>query len=176
LYYRLAVVKLAMPSLREHKEDIPLLTRHFIQKYAKQCNVKAKPVSPEALSLLTHYDWPGNIRELENAIERALVLGSSEVLLAEDLPESLLEQAPSEELKQGKYHAKVKDLKKDLIVSAVEQTRGNYVEAAAILGVHPNYLHRLIRNLGLKEELNEMLRPGPSSRSQSRPKMSGGAA
>ena len=174
LYYRLAVVTLAMPPLREHKEDIPVLTRHFVQKYAKRCNVKVKPVSSEAMNLLTHYDWPGNIRELENAIERALVLGSSDVLLAEDLPESLLENAPTEELKQGRYHAKVKDLKKELILSAVEQTRGNYVEAAAILGVHPNYLHRLIRNLELKDTLNEMLRP--SSRPQSRPKISGGAA
>jgi len=176
LYYRLAVVKLAMPPLREHKDDIPILTRHFVQKYAKRCNVKAKPVSPEAIRLLTHYDWPGNIRELENAIERALVLGSSDVLLPEDLPESLLEHAPLEDLNQGQYHAKVKDLKKELILSAVEQTRGNYVEAAAILGVHPNYLHRLIRNLELKETLNEMLRPGPAPKSPGRPRISGGAA
>lgn len=176
LYYRLAVVKLAMPPLREHKDDIPTLSRHFVQKYAKRCNVKAKPASPEALSVLAHYDWPGNVRELENAIERALVLGSSDVLLAEDLPESLLENAPSEELNPGKYHAKVRDLKKELILSAVEQTRGNYVEAATILGVHPNYLHRLIRNLGLKDALNELLRGGPSAKSQGRPRISGGAA
>ncbi len=173
LYYRLAVVKLAMPALREHKEDIPLLTRHFVQKYAKRCNIKPKPVSPEAMSLLTHYDWPGNIRELENAIERALVLGSSDMLLAEDLPESLLEHAPAE-VEQGNYHAKVKELKKELIVAAVEQTRGNYVEAAAILGVHPNYLHRLIRNLGLKDALNEILRANPASKPPARPKVSGG--
>jgi transcriptional regulator with GAF, ATPase, and Fis domain len=176
LYYRLAVVKLAMPPLRDHKDDIPILSRHFVQKYALRCKVKAKPVSPEALSLLTHYDWPGNVRELENAIERALVLGSSDVLLAEDLPESLLENALNEELNPGKYHAKVKDLKKELILSAVEQTRGNYVEAAAILGVHPNYLHRLIRNLGLKETLHEMLRPGPAAKSQGRSRISGGVA
>lgn len=177
LYYRLAVVKLAMPPLREHKDDIPILTRHFIQKYAKRSNTKAKPVSPEAMCLLTHYDWPGNIRELENAVERALVLGSSDMLLAEDLPESLLEHAPAEELKQGKYHAKVKDLKKELIISAVEQTQGNYVEAAAILGVHPNYLHRLIRNLGLKDTLNEILHSGPAPKPPSgRPRISGGAA
>jgi transcriptional regulator with GAF, ATPase, and Fis domain len=176
LYYRLAVVKLVMPSLREHKEDIPILTRHFIQKYAKRCNVKVKPVSPEAMSLLTHYDWPGNIRELENGIERALVLGTSDVLLAEDLPESLLEHAPAGDLTEGKYHAKVKDLKKELIFSAVEQTRGNYVEAAAILGVHPNYLHRLIRNLGLKDALNEMLRAAPAPKPPGRPRISGGAA
>jgi Nif-specific regulatory protein len=153
LYYRLAVVKLTMPPLREHREDIPMLTRHFVQKYAKRSKVKAKPVSREAMAALVNYEWPGNVRELENAIERALVMGSSDSVLLEDLPESLLEQESPAETHQGKYHASVKELKKQLIIDAVEQTRGNYVEAAGILGVHPNYLHRLIRNLGLKESL-----------------------
>jgi Nif-specific regulatory protein len=168
LYYRLAVVNLTMPPLRERREDIPMLTRHFLQKYAKRCKVKAKPVSREAMAALVTYEWPGNVRELENAVERALVMGASDTVQLEDLPESLLEQAPAAETHEGKYHASVKKWKKQLIVEAVEQTRGNYVEAAAILGVHPNYLHRLIRNLGLKEELNEILR--------SRSKFSGGAA
>jgi transcriptional regulator with GAF, ATPase, and Fis domain len=158
LYYRLAVVKLTMPPLREHREDIPMLTRHFVQKYAKRSKVKAKPVSREAMAALVNYEWPGNVRELENAIERALVMGSSDAVLLEDLPESLLEQESPAEMHQGKYHASVKELKKQLIVDAVEQTRGNYVEAAGILGVHPNYLHRLIRNLGLKESLQHLLR------------------
>src|ERR1700758_1087641 len=109
LYYRLAVVKLTMPPLRERKEDIPILTRHFVQKYAKRCKVKAKPVSREAMAALVHYDWPGNVRELENAIERALVMGSSDVVLLEDLPDSLLEQEPSAEISEGKYHANVKE-------------------------------------------------------------------
>ncbi len=158
LYYRLAVVKLTMPPLREHREDIPMLTRHFVQKYAKRSKVKPKPVSREAMAALVNYEWPGNVRELENAIERALVMGSSDALLLEDLPESLLEQESPAEMHEGKYHASVKELKKQLIVDAVEQTRGNYVEAAGILGVHPNYLHRLIRNLGLKESLQNLLR------------------
>lgn len=168
LYYRLNVVKLTMPPLRERKEDIPMLTRHLVQKHAKRCKVKPKPVSREAMAALVNYDWPGNVRELENAIERALVMGSSDMLLLEDLPESLMEQTPPAEMHEGKYHASVKELKKQLILDAVEQTRGNYVDAAGILGVHPNYLHRLIRNLGLKEELNSAVRP--------RGKMSGGAA
>ena len=75
---------------------------------------------------------------------------------------------------EGKYHASVKELKKQLIIDAVEQTRGNYVEAAGILGVHPNYLHRLIRNLGLKDALNEKLREG--ARNPPRARLSGGAA
>jgi transcriptional regulator with GAF, ATPase, and Fis domain len=168
LYYRLAVVKLTMPPLREHREDIPMLTRHFIQKNAKRCKVKPKPVSREAMAALVSYDWPGNVRELENAIERALVMGSSDTILLEDLPESLVEQQPPGGMSEGQYHASVKELKKQLIMNAVEQTRGNYIEAAAVLGVHPNYLHRLIRNLGLKDDLNRVVRGSG--------KISGGAA
>ena len=174
LYYRLAVVKLTMPALRDHKEDIPMLTRHFVQKYAKRCKVKPKPVSREAMAALVNYDWPGNIRELENAIERALVMGSPEMVQLEDLPESLLEQAPAEDMTEGKYQASVKAVKKQLIIDAVEQTNGNYVEAAVILGMHPNNLHRLIRNLGLKDAINEKLRE--ASRLAPRARASGGAA
>ena len=168
LYYRLAVVPLVMPPLRERREDIPMLVRHFVQKHAMRCRVKAKPISREAMVALVNYDWPGNVRELENAIERALVMGTSDTVLLEDLPESLLEQNTPEDMSEGKYHASVKELKRHLIVDAVEQTQGNYVEAAEILGVHPNYLHRLIRNLALKDAINNVLR--------ARGKFSGGAA
>ena len=169
LYYRLAVVRLTMPPLREHREDIPMLTRHFVQKYAKRSKVKPKPVSREAMAALVNYEWPGNVRELENAIERALVMGSSDAVLLEDLPESLLEQESAAEMHEGKYHASVKELKKQLIVDAVEQTGGNYVEAAGILGVHPNYLHRLIRNLGLKEVCTKCCGRGTGFRRERNP-------
>ena len=168
LYYRLAVVRLTMPPLRERREDIPMLTRHFVQKHAKRCRVKAKPISREALAALVNYEWPGNVRELENAVERALVMGASDMVLLEDLPESLLEQDTPDETQEGKYHASVKQLKKHLILDAVEQARGNYVDAAGILGLHANYLHRLIKNLGIKDELNQAVR--------GRGKPSGGAA
>jgi Nif-specific regulatory protein len=168
LYYRLAVVNLTMPSLRERREDIPMLTRHFVQKHAKRCRLKAKPVSREAMAALVNYDWPGNVRELENAIERALVLGSSDSILLEDLPESVLEQSSPAGAHEGKYHAQVKQLKKQLIMDAVDQTGGNYVDAAGVLGLNVTYLHRLIKNLGIKEALVQALR--------GRGKMSGGAA
>ena len=158
LYYRLAVLKVTMPTLRERRDDIPMLARHFVQKHAKRCKVKPRPISREALSCMVNYDWPGNVRELENAIERALVLGSSDMILPEDLPESLLERTPPPEMTEAKYHAALKELKKQLICDAVEQTQGSYADAARILGVHPNYLHRLIRNLELKETLKEALR------------------
>jgi transcriptional regulator with GAF, ATPase, and Fis domain len=156
LYYRLAVLRITMPALRDRREDIPMLVRHFVQKHAKRCKVEPRPVSPEALSRLMNYDWPGNVRELENAIERALVWTSSEMILPEDLPESLLERNPPPEVAEANYHAALKELKKHLILDAVEQAHGNYVEAARILGVHPNYLHRLIRNLELKDSLKEL--------------------
>jgi transcriptional regulator with GAF, ATPase, and Fis domain len=162
LYYRLAVLKITMPTLRDRKDDIPMLVRHFVQKHAKRCKVKPRPVSREALACLVNYDWPGNVRELENAIERALVLGTSDMILPEDLPETLLERTPPPEMIEAKYHAAIKELKKQLILDAVEQTQGSYADAARILGVHPNYLHRLIRNLELKEILKEALRDIPA--------------
>ena len=155
LYYRLAVLPITMPALRERREDIPMLARHFVQKYAQRCKVKPKPISPEALARLKNYDWPGNVRELENAIERALVLGDSDTILPEDLPESLLECAPTPEMTEGKYHSAIRESKKKLVLDAMEQAHGNYAEAASILGMHPNNLHRLIRKLGLKDILKE---------------------
>jgi transcriptional regulator with GAF, ATPase, and Fis domain len=151
LYFRLNVVSLTMPALRDHKEDIPILVSFLVEKNCRKCGAKPKPLSREALACLQSYDWPGNVRELENVIERALVLGSSEDILPEDLPENLLERAPASGLGEATYHAAVKDLKKHLIQNALEEARGNYTDAARILGVHPNYLHRLIRNLDLKE-------------------------
>ena len=153
LYYRLNVVSVVMPALRDRREDIPLLARHFVEKRSTKCKVRPKEISPEAVACLVNYEWPGNVRELENAIERALVLGSADVILPEDLPEALLEMEPPPGVAPGRYHGAVKDVKKQLILRALDDAKGNYTEAARLLGVHPNYLHRLIRNLDLKESL-----------------------
>jgi len=156
LYYRLNVVKLEMPSLRQRPEDVPLLASYFAMKYADKCNRRVTGVSAAARARLVSYDWPGNVRELENAIERAVVLGSTEQLLAEDLPEAILESevtADNPENPVAKYHEAVAETKKQIILNAMEQAKGSYTEAAKLLGVHPNYLHRLIRNLNLKEQL-----------------------
>jgi Nif-specific regulatory protein len=99
--------------------------------------------------MLMNYSWPGNVRELENAIERAVVLGVGERIVPEDLPETLLEGQP-EATVGSKYHQAINALKKQMIVEAVERSRGMITEAAKLLGVHPNYLHRLIRNLDLR--------------------------
>jgi transcriptional regulator with GAF, ATPase, and Fis domain len=167
LYYRLNVVSLVMPALRERRDDIPLLAGYFINKFAAKCKVKPKTFSRDAMACLTHYDWPGNVRELENAIERALVLGVAEVIQPEDLPESVLEKDPGPEIARAKYHTAVKELKKRLIVSTLEEKKGNFTEAAHALGLHPNYLHRLMRNLGLRGAA-----PRPISVVRSKPKAS----
>lgn len=153
LFYRLNVVALNMPPLRERREDIPLLASYFVAKYSQKCNRKVVGLSPEARTRLVNYDWPGNVRELENTIERAVVLGTSDRILAEDLPESMLEIESAEKIPATKYHEAVQDTKKQLILNAIEAAQGNYTEAARLLELHPNYLHRLIRNMNLRPEI-----------------------
>jgi Nif-specific regulatory protein len=155
LYYRLNVVSLEMPPLRNRQEDIPLLANYFAAKYGQKCNRRVMGIAPQAQARLVAYDWPGNVRELENAIERAVVLGSTETILPEDLPESVLESASVASEPPTKYHEAVVQTKKQIILSAMAQANGSFTEAAKILGVHPNYLHRLIRNLNLKEQLKK---------------------
>jgi len=153
LYYRLKVVALVMPALRERREDIPLLAGHFVEKYSKNCALQPKRISPEAMACLMNYEWPGNVRELEHAVESALVLSPSDVIRIEDLPDALLERDLPPGVKATQYHQAVRDLKRQLILRAMAEAKGNYTEAASALGVHVNYLHRLIRNLDLREEL-----------------------
>jgi transcriptional regulator with GAF, ATPase, and Fis domain len=150
LFHRLNVIALTLPALREHAEDIPLLAEYFAARYAKRCNREVKGISREALASLKQYDWPGNIRELENAMERAVVIGCSEFLVPEDLPETISESAPSS-MGFGNYHEAVRALKKQLILNALDQGGGSITEAAKLLGLNANYLHRLIRNLDLRE-------------------------
>ncbi|HEX8843578.1 MAG TPA: sigma 54-interacting transcriptional regulator [Pyrinomonadaceae bacterium] len=150
LYFRLNVVSVRMPALRERREDIPLLAKHFVAKYSKSCNRHVTGLSNEALDCLNNYDWPGNVRELENAIERAIVLGSTERIQPEDLPESLIERMPCTNQEPGNYYEAVKESKRAIILRALERTGGNYTEAAKTLGMHPNNLHRLMRNLNMK--------------------------
>jgi transcriptional regulator with GAF, ATPase, and Fis domain len=149
LYYRLNVVTITLPPLRERREDIPLLANTFASRFAGRAGRAIQGISPAARACLVQYDWPGNIRELENAIERAVVLGSSGLIEPDDLPEAILEAAPSQSSAAG-YHELVRDGKRKIIQGALERGGGSQLEAARQLGLNPTYLSRLMRNLNLK--------------------------
>ena len=154
LYYRLNVISLTLPALRERREDVPLLAYYFIAKYSKKCKRLVSGMSPEARNCLMSYDWPGNVRELENAIERAVVLGNTDVIVPDDLPESLLVTSPASPHLPN-YHEAVSEMKKKFILQAIEQANGNFTDAARLLGIHPTNLHRLIRTLGLRNSISK---------------------
>jgi Nif-specific regulatory protein len=155
LFHRLNVISITLPPLREHPEDILVIASYFAARYAQKCNRSLKGISEGARRCLLQYDWPGNVRELENAMERAVVIGSSDTILPEDLPEALLDRPDCPGTTSAKYHEAVRDLKKQLILNSLEQSGGSFTEAAKLLGVHPNYLHRLIRNLDLRLSLKK---------------------
>jgi DNA-binding NtrC family response regulator len=119
-------------------------------RVSKNAGRSVRGISPEARKCLVQYDWPGNVRELENAIERAVVLGTTDLIQPEDLPEPVLEKQAVPGVQVTEYHQSVKEVKRQLVLKAFEEAGGNYAEAARTLGIHPNNLHRLIRNLELK--------------------------
>jgi transcriptional regulator with GAF, ATPase, and Fis domain len=150
LFYRLNVISVNLPDLRDRREDIPLLATHFVKKHAKARRVLG--ISPEGTSCLMSYDWPGNVRELENAIERAIVLGSTEQILPDDLPDAIVESAVSSGAATAgaKFHETIREMKKRLVTHALQEANGSCVEAAKLLGLHPNNLYRLMKTLALK--------------------------
>jgi len=152
LYHRLNVVALRVPPLRDRPEDVLPLARHFLDRAGARCGRAVAGISPEAERYLKAYAWPGNVRELENAIERAVVLGQSEELLPEDLPEVIVETG-AEPPPPGALRASVRQTKEELILTAFRESGGDHNEAAARLKIHPNSLRRLIRMLNLRDRL-----------------------
>ena len=157
LYYRLNVITLKMPPLRERREDIVVLAQHCVRKLSARVKRQIRGISPNARDLLKAYHWPGNIRELENAIERAVVIGVEDDIMIEDLPEELLDSIGEQRQGGVGFHSAVRDSKRKLILDALSQAKGNYTEAAQALELNPTYLHRLIANLDLKRDITQML-------------------
>ncbi|MCH9647459.1 MAG: sigma 54-interacting transcriptional regulator [Deltaproteobacteria bacterium] len=153
LFFRLNVITITLPPLRERLSDVPLLVRHLAALHADRLGRPIPQFSPDARQLLGGYSWPGNVRELSNAVERALVLSPEEIIRPEDLPETLLEISPPEKKTDNGFHEAVREHKKQLILAAIEEADGRIVKAAKALDLHPNYLHRLIRNLDLRAQL-----------------------
>ena len=133
LYYRLNVVTIEMPALCQRREDIPLLAEHFLQRFAARNRKAVKGFTPQAMDLLIHYDWPGNIRELENAIERSVVLLTGEYISERELPMAIAATPIKTEF-SGEIQPLV-DVEKEVILAALEKTGGNKTEAARQLGI-----------------------------------------
>jgi DNA-binding NtrC family response regulator len=150
LYYRLNVVSLRLPPLRERTEDLELLACHFVEKYSAELKRPPKPISPAAQALLTEYDWPGNVRELENAIERAVVLATGPDIGPRDLP--IVPAAPDEAAppESAHYHEAVLRFKRELLRATLDRVSGNQTRAAEMLGLQRTYLSRLLKELGVR--------------------------
>jgi two-component system, NtrC family, response regulator AtoC len=151
LYYRINVVRIHLPALRERSEDIPELVRHFIDRYNKRLGLHVSGVSAAAMRALVEYPWPGNVRELENVIERAMVLTEGEQLGVEQLP--ALGPTTRVDTSGSPLDLSVKrrteDLERSLIKEALERTRGNRTRAAKLLDLSHRALLYKIRDYGL---------------------------
>jgi DNA-binding NtrC family response regulator len=156
LYYRVNVMRINIPPLRDRTEDIPLLAEHFLHQYATAYNKPVSEIRPSAMALFFEYDWPGNIRELENSIQRAVILAESDSISAEDLPEPLQRpdlQGIGDELTPGSFEDLLRDYKVRLANKAIRECNGNKTLAARSLSISRAYLHRLIR-MAPEEDIN----------------------
>jgi transcriptional regulator with PAS, ATPase and Fis domain len=146
LFYRLNVISIELPPLRERREDIAPLARHFLDKFSADTSSLVSALSAEAMKKLCAYDWPGNVRELANVMEQAVVLGQGPVIEADDLPRKILSQAGSR-LPTLCYRVAVNGFRKELVDRALALSHGNQAAAARLLGLHQKYLQRLIKAL-----------------------------
>jgi transcriptional regulator with PAS, ATPase and Fis domain len=156
LFYRLNVISIQLPPLREIREDIPILAGHFLMKLRDRLASAVYEIAPEVMTIFLAYDWPGNVRELENVMERALALCPGTTILPEHLPEGLVQvqaRPPSErterDLKEDLLHRAVQEVEKEQLLEALRRTGGNRTEAAALLSIHRTTLYFRLRKHGI---------------------------
>lgn len=155
LFYRLNVISLELPPLRNRKEDIPLLVSHFLSKYCDKMGRDMKRMAPRVMKVFESYSWPGNVRELENAIERIIAIEERETITESSLPEELIspqrEQDRSYEVKPGfDLNVTLDDISRNFVQQALRRTNGNLKETATLLGINYRSLRYLIEKLGLR--------------------------
>ncbi|HEX4826555.1 MAG TPA: sigma-54 dependent transcriptional regulator [Candidatus Polarisedimenticolaceae bacterium] len=150
LYYRLKVVTIQVPPLRDRRSDIPTLVEAFLDELARANAVPRKSISPEALEALSGYQWPGNVRELKNILESVLVSSPGDRILPEDLPPSVLRERAAPARPVVAAGTKLEDMERDLIRATLEQTGGNRTHSAAMLGIGVRTLQRKIQSFGLE--------------------------
>jgi DNA-binding NtrC family response regulator len=153
LYYRLNIITVDVPPLRDRREDIPLLVDHFLQRFAAEFRKPVRDVSSDALRKLESYEWPGNVRELKNVIERAVLLGTGPVVAADDLTMGrTVAAAPEKDKKLFSLPAKgfkFDDLEKDIVLQALERTAWNQTRAGELLGMTRDQIHYRMEKFGL---------------------------
>ncbi|RLB05900.1 MAG: hypothetical protein DRG50_06490 [Deltaproteobacteria bacterium] len=151
LYYRLSVVEIFIPPLRERQEDIDLLVDYFLERLSRDLGLPKPEVSPEVWEIFNSYHWPGNVRELENCIERALLLSGGETIRKEHLPQRILERAGGSGSPQRLPQVKpLEEITKDLIKQALEASQGNISRAARTLGISRCTFYRKLKKYGLR--------------------------
>src|SRR2546427_445352 len=157
LFYRLNVINIKMPPLRERKEDIPALVEHFLAKHRYSATAQPAAISEEALKRLMEYDWPGNVRELENVVERAVVLSRGQIITSRELPFGDHEAGEHEEeggdevsVEKSFFKKSVAQFEKDLIMKALRDANGNRSKAAEMLGIYRRLLYAKIKEYGLE--------------------------
>ena len=148
LFYRLNVVPLFMPPLRDRKEDIPLLTDFFLNRYKKENN-KEISITPESVKILMDYSWPGNVRELENTIERLVVMSASTAIKPQDLPVNLKLPSPGEVLQKESLQAGIEDIERSSILDALEKSGWVQAKAARMIGLTPRQIGYKIKKYGI---------------------------
>jgi DNA-binding NtrC family response regulator len=157
LFYRLNVVQMHLPALRERRDDIPLLAQHFLKCSAEQFGKKAKRFSQPALHALEDYAWPGNVRELQNAVQRAVVLTEGPTVELHQLPASLRGACETTPQLSRSYEREVRDFKRRLILRTLRECGWRKSESARTLGVARGYLHRLMNQLNIQQIEEEAL-------------------
>jgi len=149
LYYRLNVVEIPLPTLQERKDDIPLLAHHFLKKYSRELNRPVKGITSDAMGALISFEWKGQVRELENIIERAVLLGSEDYITLNDLPGSIQESKGDFNYDADSLEDAVQTFEKHHIISVLKRTEGNKTEAARLLGIDPSTLYRKMEKMGI---------------------------
>lgn len=147
LYYRLDVVEIPLPPLEERREDIPLLAQHFLKKYSRELKRPVKGLTSDATGALVSHEWDGQVRELENIIERAVLLGKSEFITLDDLPGSIRDSETAVQYDTDSLEKAVQSFEKHHILSMLKRTDGNKSEAARLLGIDPSTLYRKIERM-----------------------------
>ena len=163
LYYRLNVIQIRMPPLRERMDDIPLLVEHFINRFSEEIGKEVSGISEKAMNILREHDWPGNIRELENTIERAISLAYSDTIMPDNLPDKLVSEKsepplssgfsiPEEGMEMEKY---MEELEKTLVLEALQRSGGVKKRAAELLGISFRSFRYRLEKLGIEKESEE---------------------